>query len=144
MVLASHAAVGQGQAEVLSYGGCVIGAVVFDVGECLIDETREYGTWADWLGVPRHVFSAVFGAVVARGLDYRETFQVFQPRFDLGRPGSNGPMRASRNGSARTSSILTPSRRWPGFGLTACGSVSPGTRPAGRAAFCGDWSCPPT
>jgi integrase len=50
---------------VLSYGGCVIGAVVFDVGECLVDETREYGTWADWLGVPRHVFLAVFGAVIA-------------------------------------------------------------------------------
>ncbi len=50
-------------------------AVVFDVGECLVDETREYHTWADWLGVPRHTFSAVFGAVIARGLDYRETFQ---------------------------------------------------------------------
>ena len=61
----------------------VISAVVFDVGECLIDETREYGTWADWLGVPRHVFSAVFGAVIADGRDYRETFQVFQPGFDL-------------------------------------------------------------
>ena len=61
----------------------MIGAVVFDVGECLVNETREYGTWADWLGVPRHVFSAVFGAVIAQGLDYRETFQVFQPGFDL-------------------------------------------------------------
>ena len=61
----------------------VINAVVFDVGECLIDETREYGTWADWLGVPRHVFSAVFGAVIANGRDYRETFQVFQPGFNL-------------------------------------------------------------
>ncbi len=61
----------------------MIGAVVFDVGECLVDETREYGTWADWLGVPRHVFSAVFGAVIARGEDYRETFQVFRPGFDL-------------------------------------------------------------
>ena len=49
----------------------VIHAVVFDVGECLVNEAREYGTWADWLGVPRHTFSAVFGAVVARGLDYR-------------------------------------------------------------------------
>jgi hypothetical protein len=35
----------------------VIGAVVFDVGECLVNATREYGTWADWLGVPRHTFS---------------------------------------------------------------------------------------
>ena len=47
----------------------MISAVVFDVGECLVDETREYGAWADWLGVPRHTFSAVFGAVIARGLD---------------------------------------------------------------------------
>ena len=74
---------GLGQVAELPYASCVIGAVVFDVGECLVDESREYGTWADWLGVPRHVFSAVFGAVIARGQDYRETFQVFRPGFDL-------------------------------------------------------------
>jgi HAD superfamily hydrolase (TIGR01662 family) len=61
----------------------MIRAVVFDVGECLVNETREYWTWADWLGVPRHTFSAVFGAVIAQGRDYRETFQVFRPGFDL-------------------------------------------------------------
>jgi HAD superfamily hydrolase (TIGR01549 family) len=60
-----------------------ISAVVFDVGECLVDETREYGTWADWLGIPRHTFVAQFGATIAQGKDYRETFQVFQPGFDL-------------------------------------------------------------
>jgi HAD superfamily hydrolase (TIGR01549 family) len=60
-----------------------ISAVVFDVGETLVDETREYGTWADWLGVPRHTFSSVVGAVIALGLDYREVFQYFQPGFDL-------------------------------------------------------------
>ncbi|MFD9128825.1 HAD family hydrolase [Kitasatospora sp. NPDC059571] len=61
----------------------MIKAVVFDVGECLVDETREYGTWADWLGVPRHTFVAQFGATIAQGRDYRETFQVFRPGFDL-------------------------------------------------------------
>jgi HAD superfamily hydrolase (TIGR01549 family) len=61
----------------------MIDAVVFDVGETLVDETREYGTWADWLGVPRHTFSAVFGGVIASGRDYREVFQHFQPGFDL-------------------------------------------------------------
>jgi HAD superfamily hydrolase (TIGR01549 family) len=60
-----------------------IRAVWFDVGEVLIDETREYGTWADWLGIPRHTFSAVFGAVIARAGDYREVFQHFHPGFDL-------------------------------------------------------------
>lgn len=47
------------------------------------DETRECGTWADWLGVPRHTFASMFGAVIAQGRDYRETFQEFQPGFDL-------------------------------------------------------------
>ena len=74
----------------------MIGAVVFDVGECLVDESREYGTWADWLGVPRHTFSAVFGAVIARGLDYRETFQVFRPGFEL----EKARQAAGRRGSA--------------------------------------------
>ena len=60
-------------------------AVWFDVGETLIDESREYGTWADWLGVPRHTFSAMFGAVIARGGDYREVFQHFRPGFELGK-----------------------------------------------------------
>ena len=53
-----------------------------DAGE-LIDEATEYGTCADWLGVPRHTFSAMFGAVIARGEDYRQTFQHFRPGFDL-------------------------------------------------------------
>jgi len=61
----------------------MIRAVVFDVGECLVNETREYGTWADWLGVPRHTFASVFGAVIAQGRDYREVFQEFRPGFDL-------------------------------------------------------------
>ncbi|MER6570249.1 HAD family hydrolase [Streptomyces sp. NPDC001093] len=61
----------------------MIRAVVFDVGECLVDETREYGTWADWLEVPRHTFHAMFGAVIAQGRDYREVFQEFRPGFDL-------------------------------------------------------------
>lgn len=60
-----------------------ITTVVFDVGEVLIDESTEYGTWADWLGIPRHTFSAMFGAVIARGEDYRQVFQHFKPGFDL-------------------------------------------------------------
>lgn len=60
-----------------------IKAVFFDVGEVLIDESTEYGTWADWLGVPRHTFSAIFGAVIARGEDYRTVFDYLRPGFDL-------------------------------------------------------------
>lgn len=61
----------------------MIRAVVFDVDECLVDETRIYGGWADWLGVPRHTFAAQLGAVVARGGEPHETFEVFRPGFDL-------------------------------------------------------------
>jgi HAD superfamily hydrolase (TIGR01662 family) len=63
----------------------VVKAVVFDVGETLVDESREYGAWADWLGVPRHTLSSVFGAVIALGMDYREAFQYFRPGFNLDR-----------------------------------------------------------
>lgn len=58
-------------------------AVVFDVGETLLDDSREFGAWADWIGVPRHTFSAVLGAVTAAGRDNAETFQYFRPGFDL-------------------------------------------------------------
>ena len=58
-------------------------SVVFDVGETLLDDTREFGAWADWIGVPRHTFSAVLGAVTAAGRDNAETFQYFRPGFDL-------------------------------------------------------------
>jgi len=56
---------------------------VFDVGETLIDETSEWGAWADWLGVPRHTFSAMFGAVIAAGRDNRQVFQIFRPGIQL-------------------------------------------------------------
>jgi HAD superfamily hydrolase (TIGR01549 family) len=59
-----------------------VAAVFFDVGETLVDETEVWGRWADWLGVPRLTFFAVFGAVVAAGRDHREVFRLVRP--DLG------------------------------------------------------------
>ena len=61
----------------------MIRAVVFDIGETILDDSREFGAWADWLGVPRHTFSAVLGAVTAEGRNNVETFQYFRPGFDL-------------------------------------------------------------
>jgi N-acetyl-D-muramate 6-phosphate phosphatase len=63
----------------------MVTAVVFDVGETLLDDSREWGAWADWVGVPRHTFSTVLGAVTAAGRDNAETFQYFKPGFDLAR-----------------------------------------------------------
>ena len=101
-----------------------IEAVFFDVGETIVNETREYGTWADWLGVPRHTFSAVFGAVIARGGDYRETFQHFRPGFDTWPPsGSDALRRASRRASPRRTSIRMRDRASPSYGRWVCGSA---------------------
>ena len=122
----------------------MIGAVIFDVGECPVDETREYGTWADWLGVPRHVFAAVFGAVIARGQDYRETFQVFRPGFDLDKARQQRADEASLSGSGRRTCTRTRGPRWPGSAMRACGSALPATRQLARAASCGISACPST
>jgi HAD superfamily hydrolase (TIGR01549 family) len=61
----------------------MIRAVVFDIGETLLDDSREYSAWADWLGIPHHTFSAVLGAVTAEGRNNADTFQYFRPGFDL-------------------------------------------------------------
>lgn len=61
----------------------MITSVVFDVGETLLDDTREFNAWADWIGVPRHTFSALIGIVVAQGRNNAEAFQYLRPGFDL-------------------------------------------------------------
>lgn len=60
-------------------------AVVFDVGETLIDETRLWESWADWLGIPRLTLLGMIGwgaatdvqpgdvvTLLRRGIDIRE------------------------------------------------------------------------
>lgn len=76
-----------------------IRGVVFDFGETLIDETYEWSAWADWLGVPRFTFMAVFGSVIAAGRPHRDVFKILEPvpgYTDLrvqreGRPGGLRP-----------------------------------------------------
>jgi HAD superfamily hydrolase (TIGR01549 family) len=51
--------------------------VVFDVGETIIDETRVWSIWADMLGITRLTFMAGFGAVLARGGEHRDVFELF-------------------------------------------------------------------
>jgi len=60
-----------------------ITTIVFDVGETLVDETRNWGEWADWMRVPRFTFFAVYGAVIARGQHHRRVFQEISPGFDI-------------------------------------------------------------
>ena len=54
--------------------------VCLDVGETLIDETRVWSAWADELGIPRLTFMAALGAVIARGGEHRDVFDVFALR----------------------------------------------------------------
>ncbi|TGZ10360.1 HAD family hydrolase [Streptomyces rhizosphaericola] len=56
---------------------------VFDIGETLVRDDRYWGSWADWLGTPRHTLSALVGAVTAQGLDNSEALKLVRPGIDI-------------------------------------------------------------
>jgi FMN phosphatase YigB (HAD superfamily) len=60
-----------------------IRAVCFDVGETLIDETREWCGWADFLGVPRLTLFTALGVTMERGQSLRRVFEIFRPDLDF-------------------------------------------------------------
>lgn len=60
-----------------------IRAVCFDVGETLIDETRHWGEWADFLGVPRLTLFTALGVTMERGQSLRRVFEIFRPDLDF-------------------------------------------------------------
>jgi len=51
-------------------------AVVFDVGETLVDESRAWGDRARAAGVTPFTLMAAIGAAIARGADHREAWRV--------------------------------------------------------------------
>lgn len=61
----------------------MICAVVFDVGETLIDERASWGRWAEWLGVPRERFMHALAGVVQGGEHHRRVFEIFRPGLDV-------------------------------------------------------------
>jgi FMN phosphatase YigB (HAD superfamily) len=60
-----------------------IKVVFFDVGETLVDETRQWGGWADWLSIPRLTFFATLGGLIERGEHHRRVFELLRPGIDL-------------------------------------------------------------
>lgn len=58
-------------------------AVVFDVGETLVDETRAWSIWADHLGVPRLTFFATLGASIVEGGHHHDPMRLFRPEIDV-------------------------------------------------------------
>ncbi|MFB7617841.1 HAD family hydrolase [Kitasatospora sp. NPDC056181] len=59
-------------------------SVVFDIGETLTSDTRYWGDWARWLGVPTHTLSALVGAVLAEGRDNADAIRIVRPGVDVG------------------------------------------------------------
>ncbi len=53
-------------------------AVVFDVGETLVDETAHWTQVARAAGVPALTFFGVMGGLIARGRDYSEVWQELE------------------------------------------------------------------
>ena len=60
-------------------------AVFFDVGETLVDETRFYQEWADWLDVPALTFMGVLGGLIQQRRSHLEVFEAFRPGMDVER-----------------------------------------------------------
>jgi FMN phosphatase YigB (HAD superfamily) len=60
-----------------------IEGVVFDVGYTLIDETRRWREWADWLEIAPEKLWASMRSVIAEGVHHVEALKRLDPGFDL-------------------------------------------------------------
>jgi HAD superfamily hydrolase (TIGR01549 family) len=61
----------------------MVRAVVFDVGETLVNETRIWTRWSERLGVPALTFMGVLGACAALDHSHLEAFEIVCPGFDV-------------------------------------------------------------
>ena len=61
----------------------MIRAVVFDVGETLVDETRIWTRWAERLGVTPLTMLGLIGACAAQDLPVEDAFDVVSPGIDV-------------------------------------------------------------
>jgi FMN phosphatase YigB (HAD superfamily) len=60
-----------------------IKGVVFDVGYTLIDETRRWREWAEWLTIKPEELWASMRGVIAEGIHYVEGLRRLRPGLDL-------------------------------------------------------------
>jgi HAD superfamily hydrolase (TIGR01549 family) len=61
----------------------LIEAVVLDVGETLVDETRIWMRWAERLEVPALTLMGLLGAMAALDRSHREALDLLRPGFDV-------------------------------------------------------------
>ena len=113
----------------------MVRAVVFDVGETLIDETRIWTRWADRLGVPALTFLGVLGGCAALDLSHRHAFEMVRPDLDvpavIERWAADDPAGLRENFDADD---LYPDVREALAALRACGGWFPATTTASPAA----------
>lgn len=58
--------------------------VIFDLGETLVDETRQWQVVARAAGIPAFTLAAMIGAVIERGLEHGEAFaEIGVPRVSM-------------------------------------------------------------
>ena len=57
--------------------------MIFDLGETLVDETRNWAKWAEHLGVPTLTLFAMMGAVVSERRPQTDAFELIRPGFDF-------------------------------------------------------------
>ncbi len=69
----------------------VVRAVVFDVGETLVDETRAWAALADQAGVTSLTLFAALGALIERGHDHRSVWDL----LGVERPANDADIRAA-------------------------------------------------
>ena len=58
-------------------------AVAFDVGETLVDETRYWADWAEWLGIRPFELNALLGATIEARESHRRVFERARPGLDV-------------------------------------------------------------
>jgi FMN hydrolase / 5-amino-6-(5-phospho-D-ribitylamino)uracil phosphatase len=56
--------------------------ICLDVGECLVDESRAWDTWAEVLGVPHFTLAAIVGAAIVRGEPLADVLPEILDRAD--------------------------------------------------------------
>ena len=78
----------------------MVGAVFLDVGETILDETRHWAAWADWLGVSTFTLFGVLGSCIEQDLHHREVFQRIRPGMDLERARREFRAAGTRDGVA--------------------------------------------
>ncbi|WP_420098335.1 HAD family hydrolase [Corynebacterium sp.] len=97
-----------------------ISAIVFDVGETLVDESRAWTSQARKAGVPVFTFLAVFGSLIERAEDHRKIWG------ELGIPDPQSPLEITSDDLYPDALTCIESARAAGFIIGIAGNQPSG------------------